>query len=140
VDMIQSGGYKMCQPVYQTVWCHIPEHHKYNTQCHELLSTHTINNTSQVSCFCIVCISSEVVMRPCGEFCKSLDTWTTWRCQKNTYDCCKCMISLCWHCETGHTPYVQNCMYSEHYMYILFSLLVSYVFMIATGFSHVCAF
>jgi hypothetical protein len=42
--------------------------------------------------------------------------------------------------DTGRTRYVQNCMYSERYIYILFSLLVSYVFMIATDFSRVYVF
>jgi len=42
--------------------------------------------------------------------------------------------------ETGRAPYVQNCMYSEHCIYILFSLLVLCVFIIATDFLHVCVF
>jgi len=42
--------------------------------------------------------------------------------------------------ETGRTQYVQNRMYSEHYIYILVSLLVSFVFRIVTDFLHVCVF
>jgi hypothetical protein len=99
------------------------------SQCHEHLSTHTVNNTLQVSCFCIVCISSEVVMRPRGEFCESSDTWTTWRYQKNTYDHCECIINLCWHCETGLGPYVQelHVQWAVHlYIVLSFSFVCMY--------------
>ena len=97
VEMKAISGSSMFLPVYQTLWCHIPVDHNPYAQCHEHLGTYTVNNTSQDSCFCIAFISNEVVMRPHGEFCVSLDTWTTWRCLKNTYDHCKCIINLWWH-------------------------------------------